>query len=118
MGRYCHKEKQKVQKTMLNRRKEFKYHQKKLITQKEKPKFSFGEFFDILKRQPTLVITIFYIYLTIIGQCYSYSLLINFHINVFDYSSITDFISVPIRTPSLFYNPVGIIIAIILIEQY
>ena len=103
---------------MLKRRKEYLFRKKKVVSQKEKKKFSFGDFFDILKSQPTLVITLFYFYLTIIGLSYSYSLLKNFNINIFDYSSLTDFVSIPLRTPELFYQPIGFLIIVLLIDRY
>jgi len=70
-----------------------------------------GKVVEFLSNNPTLVLTLLYLYVTAIGLIYSAALYGKFGINIFDYSEIADFLL------AAFKNPVSLIAAGVLVAM-
>jgi len=79
-------------------------------------KFILKSILDILKSHPTLIITGFYAYLSVIGMMYYDGMLKEFNINIFNYSEVTDFVLIPFRTPTILIYPVILIVIIFILD--
>jgi len=69
---------------------------------KELAENSFSYLKNIFKAQPTLFITILYLYFSLIGVVYATSFFREFKINIIDYFSLTDFLIITISNPQVF----------------
>jgi len=69
---------------------------------KELTKISFSHLKDIFKSQPALIVTILYLYFSLIGLVYATSFFREFKINIIDYFSLTDFLIITISNPQIF----------------
>jgi hypothetical protein len=59
-------------------------------------------YFNLLKNHPTILITILYVYVSILGLVYSIGLTSKYGINIIDYLNIPDLILLAIRYPIAF----------------
>jgi hypothetical protein len=61
-----------------------------------------GKVVEFFRNNPTLVLTLLYLYVTAIGLIYSWVLYRRFGINIFDYSEISDFLLAAFKNPLVF----------------